>query len=55
MIHEIVAPTEPLGPPPSRRKVASSGAMVRPEARVHANPRQTSSPPSVTMNEGMPT
>ena len=55
MIHEIVAPTEPLGPPPSSRKVPSRGAIVRPEARVHAKPRQTSSPPSVTMNDGIPT
>ena len=55
MIHEMVAPTDPLGPPPSSRKVASRGAIVRPEARVHAKPRQTSSPPSVTMNDGMPT
>ena len=30
MIHEKVAPREPLGPPPSSRKIASSGAIVRP-------------------------
>ena len=48
-----VAPIEPRAPPPSRWNVWSIGAMVWPLAVAHATPRQTSSPPRVTMNEGM--
>jgi len=47
-------PSEPSVPPPMRLKFSSSGAMVRPLASRNAPPRQTSMPPSVTMNAGMP-
>ena len=47
------APIEPSGPPPSRRKVASIGATVCPLVTHQAAPRQISSPPSVTMKEGI--
>ena len=55
MIQLTVSPTEPLGPPPRSWKVVSSGAMVWPAASWKVTLRQTSRPPSVTMNEGMPT
>ena len=48
-----VAPIEPRAPPPIRWNVWSIGAMVWPLAVAHATPRHTSSPPRVTMNEGM--
>jgi hypothetical protein len=49
-----VAPIAPSGPPPSRRKVVSIGATVRPLVIHQAAPRHTSSPPSVTMKAGTP-
>ena len=48
------SPREPVGPPPSRRNVGSIGARVCPCAYLEDQPRHTSKPPSVTMNDGMP-
>ena len=48
------APIAPSGPPPMSRNRASSGATVCPLVTHQAAPRQTKSPPSVTMNDGMP-
>ena len=49
-----VAPSEPLGPPPRSWKMPSMGAIVWPCENWNARPRQTSRPPSVTMNDGTP-
>ena len=46
------SPAEPVGPPPSRKKFLSMGAMVWPFAYQKMRPRQTRNPPSVTMNAG---
>ncbi len=48
------SPMEPFGPPPRSWKILSSGAMVWPCAYRKMRPRQTSRPPSVTMNDGTP-
>ncbi len=54
MIQVQVPPMVPLEPPPRSWKLVSIGAIVRPEAIHQATPRQTSSPPSVTMKAGTP-